>query len=122
MMEPIADFITRRDLVRFTGIEQGPLLHTFFVVAYEAVVSYGRLGAVEQAMGDMLSQVVQNLIRLDLTNDFPWLTTSHELKALGVILVESMDDMLVGNSIISYQPVPNTKFPQAMVVECVREQ
>ncbi|AGB07184.1 hypothetical protein [Vibrio phage VP4B] len=70
----------------------------------------------------MLSQVLENLIRLDLSNDFPWLTTAHELKALGVILVEAMDDLLTGNSIISYQPVPKTKFPQAMVVECVREQ
>ncbi|BAW98345.1 hypothetical protein [Vibrio phage pTD1] len=118
----MADFIERRQLTHFTGIDQGPLLHTFFVLAYENVVSWGREQAVELAKGNMLVQVLENLIRLDLVDDFPWLTTEHELKALGVILVEAMDELLVGNTIVNYLPVPNTKVPRGMIVECLREQ
>lgn len=121
-MNPMADFIQRRCLVEFTTIPQPDLMKLFFRAAYEDVINYGRDQARLEAQNGSLERLIRSLIHGDLVNSFPWLLASSELSALGVMLVEGIDDLTVGRTIIDYFPVPNVTNPTGVMVNYVTEQ
>lgn len=120
-MQPIADFIQRRCLTDFTGIDQAGLLHAFFYTAYENAVSWGTETAIDQAKSGMLGNLLRSMIFPEKQNDFPWLLVDAELVALGIFLVEEIGAILDGNEIISYNPLPNVDEPKSMMLEIVHE-
>ncbi|UVD32250.1 hypothetical protein [Vibrio phage phiKT1028] len=70
----------------------------------------------------MLTDLVHTLLKPQHVENFPWILAEMELRALGIILVESIAELMNGRTIISYLPVPNTPVPTGMIVEFVNEQ
>ncbi|QCW23199.1 hypothetical protein [Vibrio phage 5 TSL-2019] len=105
----------------FTGMTQAELLHAFFYTAYENTVSFGRQAAVEQAIAGMFTNLLRSIVIIEKFEDFPWLIIQNEITAICIQMVEDIDDILSGNELIAYNPLPNVEYPKAMMLEIVHE-
>lgn len=120
-MDAESNFIQRRFLTDFTGYPHADLLNFMFICGYNAVRSFGRAGAREQASSGLLSSHLRTLIPIENQLNFPWLLADIELNAIGVMLVENIDDLLSQRVIVSYAPLPFTLLPSAMMIEVTNE-